>query len=65
MKDTNNVPAFLSDGVNGLAVHNGVARIQFMRLDIEGRPTPACEVQIPAVVLKGVVEALRKILPAQ
>jgi hypothetical protein len=64
MKNTNGVPAFFSDGVSGLGVRNGVARTQLMRLDIEGHPTPTCEVQIPAGVLKGMIETLRTISPA-
>ena len=58
------IQAFLVDGVTGVAVHNGVARIQFMRLDIQGRPEEICEVHIPVNVVRGVVEALRKISPA-
>ena len=54
-------PTFLVDGVSAMANHNGVARIQFMRLGIDGKPVPTVEIQIPVPSVKSLLDALRKV----
>lgn len=54
-------PTLLVDGVSAIAIHNGVARVQFMRLGLDGNPTNSHEVLIPLGAVKSVVEALQKI----
>ena len=54
-------PTFLVDGVSSIAIHNGVARLQFMRLDFEGSAVPSHEVWVPVPAMKSILEALRKI----
>jgi hypothetical protein len=61
MSNSHEVPTILADGVNALAVHNGIARVQFMRLGVDGKPQPAAELHLPVAVLKSVIEALRKV----
>ena len=53
--------SYLVDGVSALAIHNGVARIQFMRLGIDGKPVPTVEIQIPVASVKSLTDALKKI----
>ena len=52
---------YLVDGVSAIAIHNGVARIQFMRLGIDGKPGPTVEIQVPVLSVKSVIDALRKV----
>lgn len=52
---------YLVDGVSGLAVHNGVVRLQFMRLNVTGAATDNLEIQIPISSVNSVVEALKKV----
>lgn len=54
-------PTLLVDGVSAIAIHNGVARVQFMRLGLDGNPTNSHEVLIPLGAVKSVVDALQKI----
>jgi hypothetical protein len=54
------MPTCLVDGVSAIAVHNGVARIQFMRLNIEGKPEPNVELAVPVTQLKSIIEAFQK-----
>jgi hypothetical protein len=53
--------SFLVDGVSALAIHNGVARIQFMRLGIDGKPVPSVEIQVPVAAVKSMLDALKKV----
>ena len=52
---------FLVDGVQSIAVNNGIARILFFRLDITGAPLPAVELQIPMNQMQGIAQSLGKI----
>ena len=61
MSNSNEIPAILADGVNALAVHNGIARVQFMRLGIDGKPQPVVELQLPTIAAKSISDALRKV----
>ena len=54
-------PILLVDGVSSIAIHNGVARVQFMRLDLDGRPTDSHEVLIPMGAVQSIIEALHKL----
>jgi hypothetical protein len=54
-------PTLLVDGVSAIAIHNGVARVQFMRLGLDGQPANSHEVLIPIGAVKSVVDALQKI----
>jgi hypothetical protein len=57
--DTNdNNPAFLVDGITTIAVHNDVARIQFMQLDNEGKPRDAVRLLVPLRQAQQIHEAL-------
>ncbi|SDY70581.1 hypothetical protein [Nitrosomonas sp. Nm33] len=55
--------AFLIDGINTIAIHNGVVRIQFMRLGMDGKPEPNVQLHVPIIAMKSVVEAFRKATP--
>jgi hypothetical protein len=52
---------FFADGISAIAIHNGVIRIQFMRLGIDGKPAPSVELHIPVASIKSVAEAIRKV----
>jgi hypothetical protein len=54
-------PTFLVDGVSAIAIHNGVARVQFMKLGFDGKPANSHEVLIPLPAVKSVIDALRKL----
>jgi hypothetical protein len=57
----NHTPAFLIDGISSIAVNNGVARIMFMRLDINGKPMPELELHIPMNQIVATAQSLAKI----
>ncbi len=56
MNDNN--PAFLVDGITTIAIHNDVARIQFMQLDNEGKPGDAVRLLVPLKQAQQIHEAL-------
>ena len=58
-----NTPSFLVDGISAIAVHNGIARIEFMCLGLDGKPKPALELQIPQAMVKSIAEAFKKLPP--
>lgn len=49
------------DGIQSVAVHNGIARVLFMRLDVDGKPLPAVELNIPMNQMKAISQALGKV----
>ena len=57
------IPNFLVDGISAIAIHNGVARLQFMHLGVEGKPEANVEIQVPSAVVRPLVDSLRKISP--
>jgi hypothetical protein len=57
---TNSNLAFLVDGVSAVAIHNGVARIQFMRLNVDGKPVPTVELAVPVTQVRSIIEAFIK-----
>lgn len=60
------LPAMLCDGVKAVGVHNGVARVVFIRLDVEtGNPLPAFELQIPVGQIAALMKALAPIARVQ
>ncbi len=59
----NSHASFLVDGISAIAVHNGIARIEFMCLGIDGKPKPAVELQIPQATVKSITEAFKKLPP--
>jgi signal transduction histidine kinase len=58
-----NETAFLVDGIHAIAIHNGVVRLQFMRLAMNGTPSPSVELHVPVTSMRSVVEALKKVSP--
>lgn len=53
-------PMYLIDGISSIAIHNGVARIQFMCLGLDGEPMPKVQLHVPVNSIKMVIKALRK-----
>lgn len=51
---------FLVDGISTIAIHNGVVRIQFMRIGMNGGPVPSVELHVPVTTMKSVVDAFKK-----
>ena len=54
-------PVIVCDAVQTLAVHNGVVRLTFARLNAEGRAIPALELLAPASVIGQIIKALQTI----
>jgi hypothetical protein len=52
------VQAFPVDGISSLGIHNGVVRIQFMRLNTDGKAVPALEIHVPASQIKQLADTL-------
>ena len=49
------------DGIQTVGVHNGIARVQFMRLGADGKPVPAIELLIPVNQVSAIAQGLSKI----
>ena len=60
MDPTNDVPSYLIDGLQALAMHNGVARIMFMKMNMAGQPVPEVQLMIPLDQMKEIIEGLQK-----
>lgn len=52
---------FLVDGIQSVAIHNGIARIVFMRLDTKGEPLPSVELNVPMNQVPAITAALSKV----
>ena len=52
---------YLVDGVSAIAIHNGVVRLQMMRLGLDGKPVHSHEMHVPLPAMKSIMEALRKV----
>lgn len=52
---------FLVDGVSAVAVHNGVARVQFMKIGVDGKAINSHELLVPVSAIKLIMDALRKL----
>lgn len=53
--------SFMVDGIQSVAIHNGVARIVFMRLDTNGKPLPSVELNVPMNQMPSITQALGKV----
>ncbi len=49
------------DTVQSAGVHNGIARISFIRLDAEGKNLPALELLIPVGQVASLLKALQSV----
>jgi hypothetical protein len=54
-------PVIFCDTVQSLGVHNGVARISFIRLDADGKPIPALDLLLPVAQAEDFVRTLSTI----
>ena len=54
-------PSIIVDGIQTVGVHNGIARVQFIRLGPDGKPIPAVELLIPVNQAGQIVQGLAKI----
>ena len=52
---------FLVDGVSTVGVHNGVARVQFMRIGVDGKVVNSLELCFSTGTVKSIIDALRKV----
>ena len=52
---------YLVDGIQSVAIHNGIARIIFMRLDTAGNPLPSVELNVPMNQIQSITAALSKV----
>ncbi len=52
-------PVVFCDAVQAVGVHNGLARITFIRLDVSGQPAPALELLIPVTQVATLGRALQ------
>jgi hypothetical protein len=54
-------PSIIVDGIHTVGIHNGVARVKFIRLAADGKPVPAVELLIPVPQIAVIVQGLGKI----
>ena len=52
---------FMVDGIQSVAIHNGVARVLFMRLGTDGTPLTSVELNIPINQMPSIAQALGKV----
>ena len=50
------------DGIQTAGVHNGIARVQFMRIGCDGKPVAAVELLIPVNQVTAISHGLSKIV---
>lgn len=55
------VESILVDGIQSIGVHNGVARVTFIRLGPDGKPLPVVELCIPANQAAIIAQGIGKI----
>jgi hypothetical protein len=55
------VPVIVCDAVRSMGVHNGVARITFIRLLPDGRPLPSLELLLPTATVAQIVKTLQTV----
>lgn len=53
--------SFLVDGIKSIAIHNDVARIQFMQLDYSGKPVENVCILVPVKQASQIAEALKQL----
>ena len=56
------IKAIAVDGIQTVGVHNGIARVQFMRLGADGKPVPTVELLIPVNQVTAISHGLSKIV---
>ena len=56
-------PTVFCDAVQSVGVHNGIVRISLIRLNADGKPTPAVGLLIPVGQLPTLIRALQQIRP--
>jgi hypothetical protein len=61
MSNNESTPVFTVDGIQSAGVHNGLARVLFMRLGADGKPLPAVELNIPADLVQSISQAIGKV----
>lgn len=58
------VENYVVDGLQHIAVNNGIARVMFMRLDVYGKAFPEVELNIPVnqakLIAEGFAQAFMK-----
>jgi hypothetical protein len=57
-------PVIFCDAVQSVAVHNGIARISLIRLEMDGKPTAALELLIPVGQIAALMKALQSVVRA-
>jgi hypothetical protein len=55
------MPEYLVDAIRSIGVHNGVARVEFLRLSADGTPASAVELLIPIPQIKDILDGLSKV----
>ncbi len=55
------VPVIVCDAVQSMGVHNGVARISFLRLLPDGRPLPSLELLLPTATVAQIIKTLQTV----
>lgn len=61
MANESTAAPFLVDGIQTISIHNGVARVVLMRLDVGGKAVPAVELHIPMNQVASIAQALAKV----
>ena len=61
---TKRMPTYFVDGVQSVAVHNSVVRVEFTRLDSTGTPHEEIELMIPVKQITSLIDALVRIKAA-
>ncbi len=54
-------PIVFCDTLQSVGVHNGIARIAFIRLDAAGKPAPALELLMPVSQVAALTKALQAV----
>jgi hypothetical protein len=54
------IPSYIIDGIRAIGIHNGVLRVEFIRLDVDGIARPVVELAIPMTQVKPVSAALAR-----
>lgn len=55
------IDSVVVDGIQSIGVHNGIARVTFMRLGADGKPEPVIEICIPANQAATIAQGIGKI----
>ncbi|MFT7224298.1 MAG: hypothetical protein ACI82Z_001854 [Cellvibrionaceae bacterium] len=61
MSNNESTPIFTVDGIQSAGVHNGLARVLFIRLGADGKPLPAVELNIPVNLIQSISQAIGKV----